>query len=38
MLEPKLLSQVFLGKAHIGLNHVKVIKGVGIGDKKWLKS
>ena len=36
MLEPKLLSQVFLGKAHIGLNYIKVIEGTEIGYKKRL--
>jgi hypothetical protein len=31
MLEPKLLSQIFLGKAHKGLNYIKVIEGAAIG-------
>jgi hypothetical protein len=31
MLEPKLLSQEFLGKAPIGSNYIKVIEGAAIG-------
>jgi hypothetical protein len=36
MLEPKLLSQEFLGKAHIGSNYIKVIEGAAIGHIQWL--